>query len=99
MLKLGGQVTNFVDLKSTSSSKGESLRDYTQNNWQLRRRHCFKAPKEGASKLAQEISPVPIINAGDGSNQHPTQTLLDLYTIHEATKKIRGITCCALRRP
>ncbi len=91
MLKLGGQVTNFVDLKSTSSSKGESLRDTLKVIGGYVDVIVLRHPKEGASRLAQEISPVPIINAGDGSNQHPTQTLLDLYTIHEAQKNLEGL--------
>ncbi|MCH9633948.1 MAG: Aspartate carbamoyltransferase catalytic subunit [Chlamydiae bacterium] len=91
MLKLGGQTTSFVDYKSSSSSKGESLKDTIKVISSYVDVIVLRHPKEGASTLATEVSKVPIINAGDGLNQHPTQTLLDLYTIHQCHNKLEGL--------
>ena len=79
--KLGGKVIGFTDSSTSSVSKGETLNDTirTVNNYVdlIVMRH----PIEGSARYASEISTVPVINAGDGANQHPTQTLLDLYSI------------------
>jgi aspartate carbamoyltransferase catalytic subunit len=79
--RLGAQVIGFSSAASSSVSKGESLKDtiLTVSNYSdiIVMRH----PKEGSARYASEVSPVPIINAGDGANQHPTQTLLDMYSI------------------
>src|SRR5665648_1193371 len=81
--KLGGKVIGFTDSSSSSVSKGETLNDTirTVNNYVdlIVMRH----PVEGSARYASEISTVPVINAGDGANQHPTQTLLDLYSIRK----------------
>lgn len=78
---LGGRIIGFTDASSSSVTKGESLRDTirTVNNYSdlIVMRH----PMDGSARFASEVANVPIVNAGDGSNQHPTQTLLDLYTI------------------
>lgn len=81
--RLGGRVIGFSDAATTSSSKGESLKDTISmiNNYAdiiVMRHHL-----EGAARYASEISQIPIINAGDGANQHPTQTMLDLYSIYK----------------
>jgi len=81
--RLGARVIGFTDASSSSVTKGESLRDtiLTVSNY------CdiivMRHPREGSARFASEISKIPIINAGDGSNQHPTQTLLDLYSIRK----------------
>jgi len=81
--RLGGRVIGFSDSSSTSVSKGETLRDTIRmvNNY------CdlivMRHPIEGSARFASEVSTVPVVNAGDGANQHPTQTLLDLYSIRK----------------
>ena len=79
--RLGGRVIGFSDAKTSSQSKGETLKDTIMmvSNYAdvIVMRHYL----EGAARYASEISPVPIVNAGDGANQHPSQTMLDLYSI------------------
>ena len=81
--RLGARVIGFTDPKVTSSTKGETLKDTIMmvSNYAdvIVMRHYL----EGAARYAAEISPVPVINAGDGANQHPTQTSLDLYSIYK----------------
>ncbi|MFP4470808.1 MAG: aspartate carbamoyltransferase [Bacteroidales bacterium] len=81
--RLGAKVIGFSSSASTSVSKGESLKDtiLTVSNYSdiIVMRH----PIDGSARYASEVSPVPIINAGDGANQHPTQTMLDLYSIRK----------------
>jgi len=88
---LGGRVIGFSEASSTSVSKGESLRDTikTVNNYSdlIIMRH----PLDGAARFASEVSSVPIVNAGDGANQHPTQTLLDMYTILQTQARLDNI--------
>lgn len=79
--RLGARVIGFADPKVTSGTKGETLKDTIMmvSNYAdiIVMRHYL----EGAARYASEVSPVPIINAGDGANQHPSQTMLDLYSI------------------
>ncbi|GJM21892.1 MAG: aspartate carbamoyltransferase [Planctomycetota bacterium] len=86
MQRLGGSVVGFADAKVSSTAKGESLHDSIR----VVENYCdiilIRHPREGAARLAAESTRLPVINAGDGTNQHPTQTLLDLYTI----RKTRG---------
>ncbi|MGE4568819.1 MAG: aspartate carbamoyltransferase [Bacteroidales bacterium] len=81
--RLGGRVVGFADANSSSVTKGETLKDTIKmvNNYVdlIVMRH----PLEGAARYASEIATVPVINAGDGANQHPSQTLLDLYSIRK----------------
>ena len=81
--RLGARVIGFSSASSSSVSKGESLKDtiLTVSNYSdiIVMRH----PKDGSARYASEVSPVPVINAGDGANQHPTQTLLDMYSIRK----------------
>lgn len=90
MTRLGGGVIGFAEPKGTSISKGETLADT------IKMAECYadvivlRHPQEGASRLAAEFSTKPVINAGDGAGQHPTQTLLDLYTIKTEKGKIKG---------
>ena len=81
--RLGARVIGFSSASSSSVSKGESPKDtiLTVSNYSdiIVMRH----PKDGSARYASEVSPVPVINAGDGANQHPTQTLLDMYSIRK----------------
>ncbi len=92
--KLGGKVIGFTDSSSSSVTKGETLNDTirTVNNYVdlIVMRH----PIEGSARYASEISTVPVINAGDGANQHPTQTLLDLYSILKTQGTLDNLNIC-----
>ena len=92
MLNLGGSVIGFSDAASSSASKGESVSDT------IRVICCFadicamRHPKEGAAFVAASRSSIPVINAGDGGHQHPTQTLTDLMTIHALKGRLGNFT-------
>jgi aspartate carbamoyltransferase catalytic subunit len=86
MLRLGGQVLGFSDSSSSSVSKGESLGDTIKTVGCYADIIAMRHPKEGAARVATMYSDIPVINAGDGGHQHPTQTLTDLLTI----KNIKG---------
>ncbi|MBT3384198.1 MAG: aspartate carbamoyltransferase [Prolixibacteraceae bacterium] len=79
--RLGGKVIGFADPGSSSASKGETLHDTIKMVSNYVDLIVMRHPLEGAARYAAEVSPVPVINAGDGANQHPTQTLLDMYSI------------------
>ncbi|HKJ77915.1 MAG TPA: aspartate carbamoyltransferase [Prolixibacteraceae bacterium] len=79
--RLGGRIVGFADPGSSSATKGETLHDTIQMVSNYADLIVMRHPLEGAARYAAEISPVPVINAGDGANQHPTQTLLDMYSI------------------
>ncbi len=81
--RLGAKVIGFTDSSSSSVKKGESLKDTILTVSKYSDIIVMRHPREGSAKYASEVSPVPIINAGDGANQHPTQTLLDLYSIRK----------------
>ena len=90
--RLGGRVIGFQDASTTSSSKGETLKDtiLMVSNYAdviIMRHHL-----EGAARYASEVTKVPIINAGDGANQHPSQTLLDLYSIKKTQGTLDNLT-------
>ena len=89
--RLGARVIGFTDPKVTSSTKGETLKDTIMmvSNYAdvIVMRHYL----EGAALYASEVSPVPIINAGDGANQHPTQTMLDLYSIYKTQGTLENL--------
>ncbi|HBX52489.1 MAG: aspartate carbamoyltransferase [Bacteroidetes bacterium RIFOXYA12_FULL_35_11] len=89
--KLGGRVIGFSDTSSTSVSKGESLKDTIKTVANYSDLIVMRHPIEGSSRYASEVSRVPIINAGDGANQHPTQTLLDLYSINKTQGKLDNL--------
>ncbi|MBO7347018.1 MAG: aspartate carbamoyltransferase [Bacteroidaceae bacterium] len=86
--RLGARVIGFADPKVTSGTKGETLKDTIMmvSNYAdvIVMRHYL----EGAAQYASEIAPVPIVNAGDGANQHPSQTMLDLYTINQTQGRL-----------
>lgn len=89
--RLGARVIGFTDPKVTSSSKGETLKDTIMmvSNYAdvIVMRHYL----EGAARYASEVSPVPIVNAGDGANQHPSQTMLDLYSIYKTQGTLENL--------
>ncbi|WP_414839122.1 aspartate carbamoyltransferase [Carnobacterium sp. TMP28] len=92
MLRLGGKVIGFSEASSSSASKGESLPDTIRTVGSYVDLIVMRHPKEGAPRYASLTSDVPIINAGDGGHQHPTQTLTDLLTIIEIKGKIENQT-------
>jgi len=79
--RLGGRIIGFADAGSSSVTKGESLHDTIKMVSNYADLIVMRHPLEGAARYAAEVSPVPVVNAGDGANQHPTQTLLDMYSI------------------
>ncbi len=79
--RLGARVIGFSDSDNTSVKKGETLKDTIKMVSNYADLIIMRHPLEGSARYASEVSDVPVINAGDGSNQHPTQTLLDLYSI------------------
>jgi aspartate carbamoyltransferase catalytic subunit len=81
--RLGGDVIDMGAVEASSVSKGETLADTVRVLGEYADALVLRHPSEGAAKMASEFVPVPLINAGDGAGQHPTQTLLDLYTIRE----------------
>lgn len=90
--RLGGRVIGFSDPAATSTSKGETLKDTIKmvSNYVdlIIMRHYL----EGAAQYATEVTPVPVINAGDGAHQHPSQTMLDLYSIYKTQGRLDDIT-------
>ncbi|MBU0907852.1 MAG: aspartate carbamoyltransferase [Nanoarchaeota archaeon] len=92
MMRLGGRVLTTENAKEFSSAvKGESIEDTTRTVASYADAIVMRHFEEGAAARAAAISPVPIINAGDGGGQHPTQALLDLYTIYKECKKVDGL--------
>ncbi len=91
MRRLGGEVIGFAEPGTTSLKKGETLWDTIKMAERYADVIVMRHPVEGAARLAAEAAGVPIINGGDGANQHPTQTLLDLYTIQKAKGKIERL--------
>lgn len=81
--RLGGKVIGFTDSASSSVQKGESLKDTIKTVCNYCDLIVMRHPREGSARFASEVASVPIINAGDGANQHPTQCLLDLYSIRK----------------
>ncbi len=91
--RLGGSVIGFADATNTSlGKKGETLADSIRIITSYVDALVMRHPMEGAARLAADISPVPVINAGDGANQHPSQTLLDLFTIYETQGSLNDIS-------
>ena len=91
-LRLGGQVIGFSNAENLSVTKGEDLSDTIKTISHYADLIVLRHPKEGAARLAAEIANKPVINAGDGANQHPTQALADLMTIQETQGKIEGLS-------
>ena len=89
--RLGGRVIGFSDAATSSSSKGESLKDTIMMVGNYADLIVMRHHLEGAARYASEVSPVPIINAGDGANQHPSQTMLDLYSIYNTQGTLENL--------
>lgn len=91
-LRLGGQNIGFSSDEALSIKKGETLRDTMRVVSEYADLIVIRHPREGAARLAAEVSSKPVINAGDGANQHPTQALVDLFTIQECQNSLDGLS-------
>jgi len=91
VVKSGGSVFGFADPGSSSQKKGESFSDSIRTVTGYCDAMVIRHPVEGAARLASEVATVPVINAGDGANQHPTQTFLDLFTIYEEFGRLENL--------
>jgi len=89
--RLGGEIIGFTDSSSSSVTKGETLHDTIKMVSNYADLIVMRHPLEGSARYASEVSDVPVINAGDGANQHPTQTLLDLYSIVKTQDRLDDI--------
>jgi len=92
--RLGGRVIGFSDASTSSSVKGETLKDTVIMVSKYADLIIMRHPIEGAARYASEVSNVPVINAGDGANQHPTQTMLDLYSIRKTQGTLENLNIC-----
>ena len=90
--RLGGTIIGFQDASTTSSSKGETLKDTILMVSNYADAIIMRHPLDGSARYASEVTTIPIINAGDGSNQHPSQTLLDLYSIRKTQGTLNNLT-------
>lgn len=92
--RLGGRIVGFTDASSSSVTKGETLKDTIK----MVDNYCdlivMRHPVEGAARYASEVAVHPILNAGDGANQHPSQTMLDLYSIYKTQGTLENLTIC-----
>ncbi len=86
--QLGARIIGFSDAANSSTAKGESLKDTILMVSNYADLIVMRHPKEGSSRYASEVAGVPVINAGDGANQHPTQCLLDLYSIRKTQGRL-----------
>lgn len=91
MAQLGGKVLSFDDVSSSSIAKGESLSDTIKMIEGYCNLIVMRHPKEGSVRYVAEVASVPVINAGDGANQHPTQTFTDLYTLQKEFGDIKKV--------
>jgi aspartate carbamoyltransferase catalytic subunit len=91
MLKLGGSAIGFADAEIASVRKGENLADTVRTVENYADIIALRHPLEGAAKLAAEFSKIPILNAGSGAEEHPTQALMDLYTVQKEKGRIDGL--------
>jgi aspartate carbamoyltransferase catalytic subunit len=89
--RLGGKIVGFSDSSSSSVTKGETLHDTIKMVSSYSDLIVMRHPVEGSARYASEIASVPVINAGDGANQHPTQTLLDLYSIRKTQGQLDNL--------
>lgn len=90
--RLGGRVIGFSDASTTSSSKGETLKDTIKMVSNYADLIVMRHHLEGAARYATEVTDVPVINAGDGAHQHPSQTMLDLYSIYKTQGTLENLT-------
>ena len=96
MKKMGGEVITMAGTKGTSVEKGETLSDTVKIINQYSDIIVMRHPMEGAAQYVSECVDIPIVNAGDGANQHPTQSLLDLYSIYKTQDSIKNLKVCML---
>ncbi len=89
--RLGARVIGFSDIGNTSVTKGETLKDTIKMVSNYSDLIVIRHPLDGSARYASEISSVPVINAGDGANQHPTQTMLDLYSILKTQGRLENL--------
>ncbi|MBR9707048.1 MAG: aspartate carbamoyltransferase [Candidatus Diapherotrites archaeon] len=94
MEKLGGSVIGFTGTSGTSVKKGESLADTVKTIDTYCDVIAMRHPLEGSARHVSEVVGVPVINGGDGANQHPTQTMLDLFTMREYKGNLNGLNVC-----
>lgn len=92
MLRLGGQVITVADPKTSSAAKGESLADSVRTVEGYADVIVIRHPEKGSAQVAADAVAIPVINAGDGAGQHPTQALLDVYTIQKEKGGLEGLT-------
>lgn len=90
--RLGGRVIGFSDTSNTSQTKGETFHDTISTISNYSDMIVMRHSVEGAARYASEVASIPIVNAGDGSNQHPSQTLLDLYSIKKTQGTLNNVT-------
>lgn len=86
--RLSGKIIGFTDSSSSSVTKGETLNDTIRTVSNYSDLIVMRHPIEGSARYASEVAGIPVVNAGDGANQHPTQTLLDLYSIRKTQGKL-----------
>jgi aspartate carbamoyltransferase catalytic subunit len=91
MLRLGGRVISIVDIGASSLAKGESIADMAKVVGGYADIIVIRHPWEGAARVVADYAGVPVINAGDGGHEHPTQTLCDLYTIRKERQTVKGL--------
>ncbi|MPZ41173.1 MAG: hypothetical protein GEU95_24625 [Rhizobiales bacterium] len=91
MIRLGGQIITSADPATSSAAKGESLADTVRVIANYADIMVIRHPRDGAVRFAAEYSPIPVINGGDGSHEHPTQTLCDLFTLKQKNKRLRNL--------
>jgi len=89
--RLGGKIVGFSDATSSSVSKGETLHDTIKMVSSYSDLIVMRHPIEGSARFASEVASVPVINAGDGANQHPTQTMLDLFSIRKTQGRLEDL--------
>ncbi len=92
MLRLGGETITSADPATSSAAKGESLADSVRVIANYADIMVIRHPRDGAVRLAAEYSPIPVINGGDGSHEHPTQTLCDLFLLKKKNKRLKNLT-------
>jgi aspartate carbamoyltransferase catalytic subunit len=91
MIRLGGQTITSADPATSSAAKGESLADSVRVIANYADVLVIRHPRDGAARLAAAYSPIPVINGGDGSHEHPTQTLCDLFTLTKKNKRLKNL--------
>ena len=90
--RLGGKVIGFSDAATSSFSKGETLKDTIKMVSNYADLIVMRHYLEGAARYASEVTDIPIVNAGDGANQHPSQTMLDMYSLYKTQGKLENLT-------